>query len=266
MRHQKKGHKLERSPAHRKRTLQAMSRALIEKKRIQTTVPKAKALRPFVEPLITRAKEDTTHNRRQVFRHLQDKGAVRELFDEVAVEVGDRPGGYTRVIKLGRRTGDGAERAMIELVDYNDVQPRTGSDRKRTRRGGGSSSRSRSTPAGPQPGSAEPPQQEEPDADEATTAEGDAQPHGAGQEGSSGAPETSTTETTDQQESLGGEEKAAVEAPVPEEQKEPVPDRTATKDEAAAADEVADTGPEAEEPPTGEEDTDGDEPEDEAKS
>ena len=114
MRHQKKGHKLERSPAHRKRTLQAMSRALIEKKRIQTTVPKAKALRPFVEPLITRAKEDTTHNRRQVFRHLQDKGAVRELFDEVAVEVGDRPGGYTRVIKLGRRTGDGAERAMIE--------------------------------------------------------------------------------------------------------------------------------------------------------
>jgi large subunit ribosomal protein L17 len=257
MRHQKKGHKLERSPAHRKRTLQAMSRALIEKKRIQTTVPKAKALRPFVEPLITRAKEDTTHNRRQVFRHLQDKGAVRELFDEVAVEVGDRPGGYTRVIKLGRRTGDGAERAMIELVDYNDVQPRTGSDRKRTRRGGGSSSRSRSTPAGPQPGRAEPAQQQEeegekPDADEATTAEGDAQPHGAGQEGTSDAPETTTTETTDQQESLGGEETAAVEAPVPEEQKEPVPDRTEAKDEAAAADEVADTGAEAEDPTTDE--------------
>lgn len=255
-----------RSQGHRKRTLQAMSRALIDKKRIQTTVAKAKALRPFVEPLITRAKEDTTHNRRQAFRHLQDKTAVRELFDEVAVEVGDRPGGYTRIIKLGRRTGDGAERAMVELVDYNDVQPKTGSDRRGTRRGsGGGTSRSRSTPQGPQPGSSEPEQEERAAVDEATTAEGDAQETGAGEDPSQGKPETAATETTDQQESLGGEEKASVEAPVPEEQKEPVPDRTAAKDE-AAADEVADTGEEAEEP-GGEEAASGeDTDEDEAKS
>ena len=269
MRHQKKGHKMGRSAPHRKRTLQAMSRALIDKKRIQTTVPKAKALRPFVEPLITRAKEDTTHNRRQAFRHLQDKAAVRELFDEVAVEVGDRPGGYTRIIKLGRRTGDGAERAMVELVDYGGGQPKTGSDRRRTRRGsGGGASRSRSTPAGPQPGRSEP-QSEEGEraaADEATTAEGDAQPTGGGDDPSQqsqGKPEAAATETTDQQESLGGEEKASVEAPVPEEQKEPVPDRTESKDEAAASGEVADTGEEAEEP-GGEEAPEEDE--DEAKS
>ena len=244
-----------RSAPHRKRTLQAMSRALIDKKRIQTTVPKAKALRPFVEPLITRAKEDTTHNRRQAFRHLQDKAAVRELFDEVAVEVGDRPGGYTRIIKLGRRTGDGAERAMVELVDYGGGQPKTGSDRRRTRRGsGGGASRSRSTPAGPQPGRSEPQPEEEEEraaADEATPAEGDAQPIGGGDDPSQqsqGKPEAAATETTDQQESLGGEEKASVEAPVPEEQKEPVPDRTESKDEAAASGEVADTGEEAEEP------------------
>lgn len=234
MRHQKNRHKMGRSKGHRKRTLQAMSCALIDKKRIQTTVSKAKALRPFVEPLITRAKEDTTHNRRQAFRHLQDKAAVRELFDEVAVEVGDRPGGYTRIIKLGRRTGDGAERAMMELVDYNDVQPKTGPDRSRTRRGsgGGAGSRSRETAQGPQPGRSAPEQT------------------GTGEdpsEQSQGKPETSATETTDQQESLGGEEKAAVEAPVPEEQKESVPERTEAKDE-AATDEVADTGDEAEEP------------------
>ena len=259
-----------RSAPHRKRTLQAMSRALIDKKRIQTTVPKAKALRPFVEPLITRAKEDTTHNRRQAFRHLQDKAAVRELFDEVAVEVGDRPGGYTRIIKLGRRTGDGAERAMVELVDYGGGQPKTGSDRRRTRRGsGGGASRSRSTPAGPQPGRSEPQSEEEEEraaADEATTAEGDAQPTGGGDDPSQqsqGKPEAAATETTDQQESLGGEEKASVEAPVPEEQKEPVPDRTESKDEAAASGEVADTGEGAEEP-GGEEAPEEDE--DEAKS
>ena len=236
MRHQKKGHKLGRATGHRKRTLQAMSRALIEKKRIQTTVPKAKALRPFVEPLITRAKEDTTHNRRQVFRRLQDKAAVRELFNEVAVEVGDRPGGYTRVIKLGRRTGDGAERAMIELVDYNDVKPKTGSDRRRTRRSGGSS--------GPQPGTA----------DEATTAESDAQEHGAGEERSQGAPESSATETTDQQESLGGVETDDVEAPVPEGQKEPVPERTEAKDEAAVEEATGDEETEAGEEPKEDED------------
>lgn len=123
MRHRKKGKKIGRTSPHRKRTLQALSNALIENKRITTTVAKAKALRPFVEPLITRAKEDTQHNRRQVFRHLQSNDAIEELFGEVSERVGDRPGGYTRILKIGQRSGDGAELAMIELVDYNDVPP-----------------------------------------------------------------------------------------------------------------------------------------------
>lgn len=142
MRHRKKGKKIGRKKGHRKQTLAALSRSLIENKRIRTTLAKAKALRPFVEPLITRAKEDTDHNRRQVFRHLQDKQAVAELFNEVSDRVGDRPGGYTRIIKLGRRSGDGAQLAMIELVDYNDVPPSTpGGDGSRTRRGSGKGSR-----------------------------------------------------------------------------------------------------------------------------
>lgn len=123
MRHRKKGKKIGRTASHRKRTLQSLSNALIENKRITTTVAKAKALRPFVEPLITRAKEDTQHNRREVFRHLQSNDAIDELFGEVSERVGDRPGGYTRIIKLGQRSGDGAELALIELVDYNDVSP-----------------------------------------------------------------------------------------------------------------------------------------------
>ena len=145
MRHQKKRHRLGRTSAHRKATLAALGTALIQHKRITTTEPKAKALRGFIEPLITRAKEDTTHNRRQVFRRLQDNAAVSELFTEVSAQVGDRPGGYTRVVKLGRRAGDGAALAVIELVDYNDVQPdESTSRRSRTRRGGGSGRRSRS--------------------------------------------------------------------------------------------------------------------------
>jgi large subunit ribosomal protein L17 len=147
MRHRKKGKKIGRTSPHRKRTLQALSNALIENKRITTTVAKAKALRPFVEPLITRAKEDTEHNRRQVFRHLQNKESVSELFGEVADRVGDRPGGYTRIIQLGQRSGDGAELALVELVDYNDVKPAgSGSGRSGgTRRGGGKGRRDAST-------------------------------------------------------------------------------------------------------------------------
>ncbi len=138
MRHQKKGHKLGRTASHRKATLAALSSALIEHKRITTTVAKAKALRPFVEPLITRAKDDTTHNRRQVFRRLQNKHAISELFSDVAEQVADRSGGYTRVIKLGKRFGDGTEMAMVELVDYNDVKPEGSSGGSSgTRRGGG---------------------------------------------------------------------------------------------------------------------------------
>lgn len=146
MRHRKKGKKLGRTSPHRKRTLQALSNALIENKKITTTVAKAKALRPFVEPLITRAKQDTEHNRRQVFRHLQNNETVSELFGEVAERVGDRPGGYTRVIHLGQRSGDGAELALVELVDYNDVQPAGSSSGSSggTRRGSGKGRRTAS--------------------------------------------------------------------------------------------------------------------------
>lgn len=146
MRHRKKGKKLGRTSSHRRRTLQALSTALIENKRITTTVAKAKALRPFVEPLITRAKEDTQHNRRQVFRYLQNKEAIKELFGEVSDRVGDRPGGYTRIVRIGQRSGDGAELAMVELVDYNDVKPAgaSGSSSGRTRRGSGKGRRKKS--------------------------------------------------------------------------------------------------------------------------
>ncbi|MFV1979551.1 MAG: 50S ribosomal protein L17, partial [Rhodothermia bacterium] len=134
MRHGKRINKIGRGAAHRKATLAAMSTALIQHKRITTTYTKAKALRGFVEPLINRAKSDTVHNRRQVFRRLQDKEAVTTLFEEVAEKVGDRAGGYTRVVKLGKRQGDAAEVAMIELVDYNDVKPdgASGSQKRKT--------------------------------------------------------------------------------------------------------------------------------------
>jgi len=142
MRHHKKGFKLGRTYGHRRAMLAALSCALIRHKRVRTTLAKAKALRQFVEPLITRAKEDTTHNRREVFRYLQDKEAVKELFGEIAEKVGNRPGGYTRVVRVGYRPGDGAEMAIIELVDYNDVKPAdTHKTRKRTRRGRGRSQR-----------------------------------------------------------------------------------------------------------------------------
>lgn len=144
MRHRKKGRKLSRKSPHRKKTLMALSTALIENKRIVTTVSKAKELRPYVEPVITRAKEDTQHNRRQAFRYLQDKEAVTELFEDVSEKVNGRPGGYTRIIRLGRRKGDGAEMAMVELVDYNDVPPQDGggSGGGGTRRGSGGGQRS----------------------------------------------------------------------------------------------------------------------------
>ncbi len=138
MRHQKKGFKLGRTHSHRKATLASMAHALIAHKRITTTRTKARALRMYIEPIITRAKEDTTHNRRQVFRFLQHNKAVSELFDEIAGQVGDRPGGYTRITKLGQRAGDSAEMAIIELVDYNDTRPEgsaSGPGKKRTRRG-----------------------------------------------------------------------------------------------------------------------------------
>ena len=141
MRHGKKVSKLGRKTAHRKSMLANMACSLIEHKRINTTVTKAKALRVFVEPLITKAKEDTTHNRRVVFSKLRNKYAVTELFRDVAAKVGDRPGGYTRIIKLGQRLGDNADMALIELVDYNETYD-LGKKKstRRSRRGRGKSS------------------------------------------------------------------------------------------------------------------------------
>ncbi len=138
MRHQNKGFKLGRTHSHRKATLESLSTALITRKRITTTLTKARALRMFVEPIINRAKDDSTHSRRLAFRSLHSKEAVKELFGEIAAKVADRPGGYTRIVKLGQRAGDSAELAVIELVDYNttksDAAPAK-SGRRRTRRG-----------------------------------------------------------------------------------------------------------------------------------
>ena len=136
MRHGKKNNHLGRQTAHRKAMLANMACSLIEHKRINTTVAKAKALKQFVEPLVTKSKEDTTHNRRIVMSKLRQKDAVAELFRDVAVKVGDRPGGYTRIIKLGNRLGDNADMAMIELVDYNELYNLGKTKKKSTRRAG----------------------------------------------------------------------------------------------------------------------------------
>jgi len=138
MRHGKKNNHLSRQTGHRKSMLANMACSLIEHKRINTTVAKAKALKQFVEPLITKSKEDTTHNRRVVFAYLRNKYGVTELFREVAAKVGDRPGGYTRIIKVGNRLGDNADMAMIELVDFNEIYNGGKKEEKKakSRRGG----------------------------------------------------------------------------------------------------------------------------------
>ncbi len=136
MRHGKKFNHLGRKTAHRKAMLSNMACSLIEHKRINTTVAKAKALRQYIEPLITKSKDDTTHNRRIVFSYLRNKYAVTELFKEVSVKVADRPGGYVRIIKVGSRQGDNASMAMVELVDYNELYNPNGKKKKKsTRRG-----------------------------------------------------------------------------------------------------------------------------------
>jgi large subunit ribosomal protein L17 len=133
MRHRKKVIKLGRKTAHRKAMLANMASSLIEHKRINTTLTKAKALKVFIEPLITKSKTDDTHNRRICFSKLRDKVAVKTLFDEVAKKIDNRPGGYTRIIKLGNRMGDNASMAMIEFVDYNEIysQNKNSKDKKK---------------------------------------------------------------------------------------------------------------------------------------
>jgi len=141
MRHGDKINNLGRTASHRAALLSNLASQLIQHKRIVTTLAKAKVLRTYIEPLITKAKENTTHQRRVVFSYLQDKEAITELFGTVATKVAGRPGGYTRIIKLGMRTGDAAETAMIELVDFNEIYGKGKGEAKeagkRTRRAGG---------------------------------------------------------------------------------------------------------------------------------
>ncbi len=153
MRHGDKINNLGRTKAHRHALLNNLACQLIEHKRIVTTLAKAKSLRTFVEPLITKAKENTTHQRRIVFSYLQDKEAIKELFGTVVEKVGSRPGGYTRIIKLGTRVGDNAELAMIELVDFNEIYGKGKGEAKepakRTRRAGGGGRKKADTEAAP---------------------------------------------------------------------------------------------------------------------
>lgn len=134
MRHNKKFNHLGRTATHRVAMLSNMACSLIKHKRITTTVAKAKALKKYVEPLITKSKNDTTNSRRVVFSYLQDKFAVTELFQEISVKVADRPGGYTRIIKTGFRQSDGADMCFIELVDYDENMAKTKKKATRTRR------------------------------------------------------------------------------------------------------------------------------------
>ena len=134
MRHGKRFNHLSRKSAHRKAMLANMASSLIEHKRIKTTLAKAKALRSYIEPLITKSKNDTTHSRRVVFSYLKQKEAITELFTEISTKIADRPGGYTRIIKLSNRLGDNAQMAFIELVDYNDDYVTDKPKRKKSRR------------------------------------------------------------------------------------------------------------------------------------
>lgn len=235
MRHRNKGFKLGRTHAHRAATLAALSTALIQHKRIRTTLTKAKALRMYVEPLITRSKEDSTHNRREVFRHLQNKYAVTALFTEISDKVGERAGGYTRVIKLGPRNGDGTEMAVIELVDYNDVRPdgAAGGSKKRTRRAGGRRGGGRKADA----------------------------PAAAAQS-------TQKIQSTQANPAAGPTESVAVDAPVADEVAVPVPERSEPNEElkAAAEEAVAARDAEGSDEPAAQDEATEEETDDEKKS
>ncbi|TDQ07579.1 50S ribosomal protein L17 [Pedobacter metabolipauper] len=148
MRHGRKVNHLGRTDSHRKAMLANMASSLIKHKRISTTLAKAKALRMYVEPIITKSKTDTTHSRRIVFGYLQDKETVTELFRDIAAKVANRPGGYTRIIKLNNRLGDNAEMALIELVDYNEVYGKeVATEEKKTTRRGRSKAKKSDAPA-----------------------------------------------------------------------------------------------------------------------
>lgn len=175
MRHNKKFNHLSRTASHRQAMLANMAISLIMHKRITTTLAKAKALKKYVEPLITRSKNDTTTSRRVVFRYLQNKYAVTELFKEISVKIGDRPGGYTRIIKTGSRIGDGADMCFIELVDFDENMAKTPATAKKTRRSRRSKAADAAAPAADAAATeapkAEEPVTEAPAAEEAPKAE-----------------------------------------------------------------------------------------------
>ena len=168
MRHGKKFNHLGRTADHRRAMLANMAISLIMHKRITTTLAKAKALKKYVEPLITRSKDDSTNSRRVVFSYLQNKEALKELFGPVAQKVGDRPGGYTRIIKLGFRQGDAAEKAFIELVDFDENMLKTAKAEKKTRRSRKAAPKAEATEAAPAV-------EEAPKAEEAPVAEAPAE-------------------------------------------------------------------------------------------
>ena len=165
MRHNKKFNHLGRTADHRKAMLANLAISLIEHKRITTTLAKAKALKKYVEPLITRSKEDTTNSRRVVFRYLQNKEALKTLFGEISAKVADRPGGYTRIIKLGFRQGDAAQMCFIELVDFDENMAKTDGAKKKSTRRSRKSSKATEAPAAEV--AAEAPAAEAPAAEEA---------------------------------------------------------------------------------------------------
>ena len=217
MRHNKNFNHLGRKTAHRKAMLSNMACSLIEHKRISTTVAKAKALRQFVEPLVTRSKEDTTHSRRVVFSALGNKYAVSELFRSVGPKVASRDGGYTRIIRTGNRLGDNAEMCMIELVDFNDIYG-TEAKKKRSRRSRRGGAKAAAAPAAAEAAAPEAVVEEAPAAEAAAEAT---------------APEAVVEEAP-------AAEAAAEEAPAAEAAAEEAPAAEAAAEEAPAAEEAGD--------------------------
>jgi large subunit ribosomal protein L17 len=222
MRHNKKFNHLGRTSSHRKALLANMASSLIESKRITTTVAKAKALRTYVEPLITKAKDDTTHSRRVVFSHLQNKEAVSELFRDVAAKIADRPGGYTRILRTGSRLGDNAEMCIIELVDYNEAMMSTGeeatkSKRRRSRRAGAKKSE---TPV------AEKAKKEKPKAEKAAPAKAEKEKEPKTEEPKTEAPAEETPKAE-----VAAEETPKAEAQEPEVKEDPADDAEEEKKE-----------------------------------
>ncbi len=239
MRHGKKFNHLGRKTAHRKAMMANMACSLIEHKRITTTVAKAKALRGYVEPLVNRSKEDSTHSRRVCFRYLRDKHAVSELFTEVGPKVATREGGYTRIIRTGNRLGDNAEMCMIELVDFNELYGNEAKSKKkrsrRSRRGGGAAAAAPAAEAA----AAEVVEDVAAEAAEATTEEAPAAEAAAEEAPAEEAPAAEAA----------AEEAPAEEAPAAEAAAEAAPAEEAPAAEAAAEEAPAEEAPAAEDAP-----------------